>query len=281
MSHVIVYPTFRCGLGCPYCWWKVQPDGLSMLYAGGSLYKVERELPWRDMFTLLRSFGDRTVFEFTGGEPLKYEGIQSLLNNLPIWAMTSNTTNSIDGINLRKCFSWTASYHPHVSDKAKEKFMENIERIRAYGVHTAITMVATPQNVEHVVEKTKEFKKMGYAVNIHPYYDDPNFDWEKFPEAKKMLLENEFLRYGERFFHYGSIHGCNNCHGGLDYFVVAPDGRTYRCVTEMTYGGEAITKPSYEVYKCKRECLVPCDWHFGIREGYDEIYAVNAGKDKE
>jgi MoaA/NifB/PqqE/SkfB family radical SAM enzyme len=280
MKQIIVYPTFRCGLGCSYCMWKT--DGMSMTYANGKKYVVEKELPWRDMLALLATFkfGD-AMYEFTGGEPLRYEGIASLLNSLPIWAATSNTTNSIEGINFKKCFSWTASYHPHISSKAKEKFMENISRIKSYGVFTAITMVATPQNIANVLQETAKFKEQGFAVNIHPYYDDPNFDWNKYPEEKRLLQENEFLRYGERFFNYGSIHGCEECYGGKDYFCVAPDGNIFRCVTEMTHGADALVHPSDKLHKCSRECLIPCDWHYGIKKGHDEIYAVNAAVGKE
>ena len=106
------------------------------------------------MLGKLSLFGN-VAFEFTGGEPLKYKGIESLLNNLPAWSITSNTVNSIDGINFKKCLLWTASYHPHIPDKAKEAFMDNLKRIKAYGTLTAVTMVATPQNIETVLRDTK------------------------------------------------------------------------------------------------------------------------------
>ena len=270
------YPHYIAeGLWTHNCNWKT--DGMSMTYTGGTKYTVEKELHWKDMLAKLSMFGTMS-FEFTGGEPLKYDGIQSLLNALPFWSMTSNTLHSLEGINFKKCAGWTASYHPHVSDKAKDKFMSNIEFIKSFGIRTSVTMVATPQNLEKVLKDTQDFKKAGFGVNIHPYYDDCNFDWAKFPKEQEILMKNEFLRYADRFFNYGSVKGSPNCYAGKDYFVVAPDGFIYRCVTEMVFGGKALSNPSDSLYKCTRDCIVCCDWHYGIREGFNEIFAINADK---
>jgi organic radical activating enzyme len=250
---------------------------MDLTYTGGKTYKVEKEMNWKDMLNILKIFGPSS-FEFTGGEPLRYVGIESLLNSLPSWSITSNTVNSIDGINFKKCLLWTASYHPHISDKAKERFMSNLKRIQDYGVHTAVTMVATPDNMQTVLKDIEKFKELGHLTNIHPYYDDCNFDWSKYPKEQEVLMKNEFLRYGDRFFNYGSVHGCESCYAGKDYFVVAPDGYIFRCVTEMVFGAPSIETPSNTTHKCTRECIVCCDWHYGIRQGFSEIFAVNANK---
>ncbi len=266
MRHVLVYPTWRCSLHCPYCQYLLQEDGLSMKYGGsGRIYKVKKELNSNELLNLLNSF-KADVYEFTGGEPLRFNGIEQVLNNLPKWAITSNTLHSIETIDFSKCFFWTASFHPHISDIGIDKFVLNVQKIKQKGVPTAITLVAKPDTVQKVLMWSDRFYQKGFMVNIHAYYEDPTFSWEKYPVEWKRLRKSPFLKYNERFFSLSGVKGSEKCHGGKDYFVIGPDGKIFRCVTDMLFHGRVLDKISDNFYGCKQNCYPSCDWAHGIRE---------------
>ena len=272
MRHVLVYPTWRCHLNCPYCNYFLQEDGLSMKYGGsGRIYKVEKELNSDELLSLLKSF-NADLYEFTGGEPLRFNGIEQVLNNLPKWAITSNTLHSIEKIDFSNCLFWTASFHPHISDTGIDKFILNVKKIKRKGVTTAITLVAKPETVGKVLMWSDRFYQLdrfyqkGFGVNIHAYYEDPTFSWEKYPTEWNMLRKSSFLRYNERFFNLSGVKGSEKCCGGKDYFVIGPDGKVFRCVTDMLFHGKVLDKLSDDLYKCNQICYACCDWTHGIRE---------------
>ena len=272
MRHVIVYPTWRCGLKCPYCQYKLQDDGLSMKYGGsGRVYPVPKELMPDELLSKLLEFKDAT-YEFTGGEPFRYRELKTILNSLPGWAMTSNTLHSVDDLDFSRCFAWTASFHPHISGRAKDKFMFNIQSIREKVKTVAVTLVAYPRHVARSLMWADRFDRLGFAVNVHPYYEDPNFSWGEYPEEWALLKGSRFRRYQDRFFKFSGVEGSPKCYAGKDYFVVAPDGRVFPCATEMLFGGEPLKEVSESYRQCKRTCYVCCDWHYGIREGFWEIF---------
>lgn len=268
--RVIVFPTWRCGLNCPYCRYELQEDRRSTKYLGsGHLYKVDRELTSDELKQLLLGF-DGAEFSFSGGEPLRFEGIDSVLNSLPNWSITSNTLHFSNNLDLTRCRWWTASFHPHISDEAKDLFFLNLRKIKSKVSLVSVTLVASLTNLNQAFIWANRFETMGYGVNIHPYYDDPSFNWYEHEKELTLLKKNKFVCYGERLLTYSGIEGSIECHGGYDYITIAPDGKVFRCLTDMLFGRAPILRENIGkmgLYSCYNKCYFPCDWSFGMREG--------------
>ena len=267
MNNVIVIPTWRCGLSCPYCAYEQQDDCKSIKYLGADyLYKVEKELIPEEWVSLLQKY-EPALFDFSGGEPLRYEGIEKVLNSLSRWSITSNTllldldTSKID---FSKCAWWTASYHPHVANENLfDVFVKNIIRIKKNGVGVGVTLVAKPDTLSRVLSLCSKFAGLGFRVNIHPYYDDASFSWKKHPKEVEILKKSPFLRYDDRLFSYAGISGSGACRGGKSLFAIGPDGKIFKCLTNMLFGREPISEN--QTLLCNEKCYFPCDWYYGGR----------------
>jgi sulfatase maturation enzyme AslB (radical SAM superfamily) len=262
INNLVVIPTWKCGLSCPYCAYHQQEDSQSILYTD-KYYHVEKELTPDEWIKLLNSFAP-AVYDFSGGEPLRYSGIVNVLNSLPLWAITSNTLHFSKDIDLSRCRSWTASYHPHIPNEAKQLFLNNTDYIRSKGVPIGITLVATPKTLESVLAWADTFHSVGFQVNIHPYYDDKNFSWYNYPEEMKRLKISPYLRYDEKLFEYKGLSGSGYCRGGQHYFAIGPDGKVFRCLTDLLMGKTNIG--GLVNCNCNDTCYYPCDWSYGGRK---------------
>ncbi len=263
MNMVVVFPTWKCGLSCSYCAYEQQEDEKSIRYLGSNyLYKVKKELGPEEWIILLKKY-EPAFYDFSGGEPLRYKGIEKVLNSLPKWSITSNTLFFNDSIDLSRCAWWTASFHPHIGEAGVDKFLWNIRRIRNAQVGVGITMVAKPETLSKVLMWCNRFSSLGYRVNIHPYYDNADFDWNKYPKEKAILMKSKFLRYDDRLFSFKGISGNGYCNGGKTYFVIGPDGKEFSCLTSMLFNIEdkIKSKPA-----CDQNCFFPCDWYYGKRK---------------
>jgi hypothetical protein len=261
-NAVVVYPTWRCGLSCPYCAYEQQSDKQSIHWKGSDrFYKVVKELTSDEWITLLARYRP-AFYDFSGGEPLLYKGIEKVLNSLDIWSITSNTLFFNNDIDLSKCAWWTASFHPHAGEEVKDKFIRNIIAIKKRGVNVGITLVARPETVGSVIMWCNRFTSLGFKAHIHPYYDDPKFDWDRYPKEKEKLLKSPYLVYGENLFKFEGKNGDGFCKGGKNYFAIGPDGKVFSCLTSMLFDIEdKIGKD-----KCNQKCMFPCDWKWGGRK---------------
>jgi pyruvate-formate lyase-activating enzyme len=268
MNTVVVIPTWKCGLECPYCEYHQQPDNKSIIYTDVP-YHVDKELSPEEWIKLLASFAPAT-YTFSGGEPLRYDGIVQVLNSLSSWSITSNTLHFTKDIDLSKCTTWTASFHPHITGTARKTFFENIKYIKDQHVPIGVTIVAQLGTVDAVLGYADEIHKLGYNVHLHPYYDNKNFSWHEHPVEAQKLLASPYLMYGENLFEYKGLEGDGICKGGRHYFAIGPDGKVFRCLTDLLLG-RYETKIMVDVpdrcdMTCNDKCMFPCDWYFGQRK---------------
>jgi organic radical activating enzyme len=264
VNNVVVIPTFRCGLNCPYCEYHQQPDNKSVVYIDQP-YHVDKELDPSEWIWLLNIFAP-AVYDFTGGEPLRYEGIAKVLNSLPRWAITSNTIHFTKDIDLSRCASWTASFHPHISAESQALFFKNIHYIKEQKVQIGVTLVATPDTIKQVLDWADIIHKDGFPVHIHPYYDDRQFSWYKYPEAAELLKKSPYLVYDEKLFEFKGIEGNDFCRGGNHYIAIGPDGKIFRCLTDLLHGRHSLRCFPDHDSQCKDKCFYPCDWKYGGRK---------------
>jgi len=263
INSIVVIPTWRCELGCPYCKYKQQLDGKSIEYLS-NLYQVEKELTPDEWIKLLNSYSP-AVFDFTGGEPLLYPGIVQVLNSLPLWTITSNTLYLPPGIDYSRCKSWTASFHPHISTELRGKFLENTYKISSQSIPLNINLVLTPKTFDSVLSWADSFNSStNVTVNVLPYYDDKDFSWYKYPGLVERMNRNPHVRYEEKLFEYKGLEGNGYCKGGQHYFVLGPDGKAFRCLTDLHTGKQPISGLVNST--CNDRCMFPCDWGYGGRK---------------
>jgi len=268
MKKIIFIPTWRCNLQCGYCDYSVDEHKDSyMLHAFGMLIPIEKELTWQEWSQALKKF-DPFILEMTGGEPTLYKGLPELLGSLPIdskWAITSNTllTDNINKLPTYNCQDWTASYHFHSDDI----FLKNIDTIKNHGVPLRITIVLTPDNIDTVKQKVKEFTFEGHGVNIHPILKQ-GFSWadhnEIWQEASSMAEKNAYINFIDDISSEWKPEKHDICQAGMeDYFVLMPDGTVLRCYSEiLQYSATTSIKdfvPAEQPEKCYIDCMFPCD----------------------
>lgn len=251
MKHLIIIPTWKCGLNCPYCAYTVQPDNLSVHYKGSNkIDKVEKELNYLEWLDILNQYPEAYI-EFTGGEPLRYFDFKELVKNLHrVWAVTSNTLHYTDDIDLSHCYSWTGSLHLDASEEAKELFFENMRKIQKRTNVAQVTLVATIENFSKTFMWADRVHNMGFNVHVHPYYDDPNFNWSDHPKELAFLKKNKYVPYSDRLLKFGGLSCVNGCKAGETFAFYNPEGKKFRCFTEL-------------LFKDTKECIFPCDWVYG------------------
>jgi len=262
LNYVVVIPTWKCGLRCPYCAYHQQPDGKSILYTD-NLYAVEKELTPDEWIELLNSHAP-ALFDFSGGEPLLYSGIVQVLNSLPLWSITSNTLHFSRDIDLTRCRGWTASFHPHIKTDQKDLFLKNVHYIQKQGVPLSVTLVITPKTFDSVLSWGDTFHSANIPVNIHPYYDDKDFSWYNYPELVERLKRSPYVRYEEKLFEYRGFSGNGYCRGGHHYFAIGPDGKVFRCLSDLSMGRKPIEGLINS--NCTDLCYFPCDFGYGGRD---------------
>lgn len=268
MIHVISFMTWRCGLGCPYCGYYLQPDGLSVKYRPApDVVKVEREISPVEWVALLKSLAPAS-YDFCGGEPTKYMGLETVLESLPAWSITSNTILPIDRLKrfpLSTCVSWTASCHYNASEETQMHFQDNIRLLKGLGINLSVTLVALPDTVDKVIQLCEYFGSEGIHAQIHPYYDEPTFSWNNHPVQWERLKRSEFVCYDDQLKSFKGIQGENKtCLGGSKYICISPDGKLYRCLWHILSGQKPIEQPSKFLYYCSLNCYLPCDFVYGL-----------------
>jgi sulfatase maturation enzyme AslB (radical SAM superfamily) len=273
MIHVISFMTWRCGLNCPYCGYYLQLDGLSVKYRPApDIVKVEREITPDKWIALLKSLAPAS-YDFCGGEPTRYEGLETILATLPDWAITSNTTLDPERLKkfpLKSCTSWTASFHYNAPAVIQELFRKNVAYLKDVGVNTSVTLVALPDTVDRVIKFCEEFRDMGIHAQVHPYYDEPTFTWNNYPKEWEVLRQSKFVCYDEVLKSWIGIRGENKtCRGGSKYICIGPDGKLYRCLWHMLSGQQPIEQPSKFLHYCSLNCYLPCDFVYGLHRSYE------------
>ncbi len=268
VKHVISFMTWQCGLDCPYCGYQLQPDGLSVKYRPApDVVKVEREISPDEWIVLLKSLAPAS-YDFCGGEPTKYEGLETILRSLPAWAITSNTTLDLERLKnfpLESCVSWTASCHYLASQDKVQQFNENIGYLKSRGVNLSITLVALPTTVDKVIGLCKTYTNLGIHAQVHPFYDLPSFTWNDYPKQWQKLTQSHFVCYDEVLKSWTGIQGKNKtCRGGSKYICISPDGKLYRCLWHMLSGEAPIAKQSPFLHYCDLNCYLPCDFVYGL-----------------
>lgn len=195
---VVVNPTWRCQLRCPYCWM----HGLG--------FKPGQERSVREWLWFLSQLELPLSVDFSGGEPLLYEGILRLIEGLVArdigWAMTSNLVSShmVDELvaaRLPNCMGINVSAHAG----GPADLYARAGRLAVAGYRIAVNVVDHPG--AGVVPE-------GVAVSVIPY---------------QAWTEGEAVDGIRR-----------QCNAGEHHLVMSPEGHVYRCAVEMQLRAEPL-----------------------------------------
>lgn len=217
---VVVNPTWRCQLRCAYCW----VHGLGI--------KPGQEMPARVWLWFLRQLPGPVTVDFSGGEPLLYDGLFQIIEGLIGagygWAMTSNLVDT-------------------------EKVNALVEK--RYGNCMGVHVSAHKGGPADLYERAARLARAGYPVVLN-VVDHPAA--REVPEGMRVdVIPYQPSTEGE------AVDGiARKCNAGQEHIVMAPDGRVYRCAVEMQVGAEAlghITTPWETMAPVEpHECRVGC-----------------------
>lgn len=270
---LVWFPTWRCNnyadkSRCPYCPYNFDHEEGRLTYQG-ELSGKEGRIPPEVIKDLCRNnfayLGGK--IEISGGEPLAYKGLSEALDSRIRWAITSNTSirggvkELIESGAMKRCFSWTASYHP--LSRRVSAFADNIEDIKRQGVNVAITVVVSEETLP-TLERTKRFVDSLPANGV-------NYHMETHKDVPDSLATEAIKILGEVPFIAGKPKQGTLCHKGSRLCALAPDGSIYECVTHCYTGKKKVGKVKIgtDLEKvlekgkdewCDDECFACCDW---------------------
>ena len=78
MKSIVIYPSYKCNLSCPYCWVR------------NGDFEENGHIPLERWGNALRDLPKDCVVDIVGGEPTLLRGLYEFCSSLPHWAITTN-----------------------------------------------------------------------------------------------------------------------------------------------------------------------------------------------
>jgi hypothetical protein len=265
------------GKKCPYCPYSLNKQTNRLIYNNQETSSDERA----EASDLIGFFCENYEemgrhLEVSGGEALMRKDIAFILAAIQHgWAMTSNTLHdsAIEAIistgAIRRCTSWTASWHPCSGQEVK--YARNIKALAASGHQARATVVISKQTIENLASTVEFLRSLPLGgINWH-------LDTHGDPLAVPMLkaCADSILGDGAAYLAGPAPRGrlCNR-HDKL--MAVSPDGTLYQCVTFAYQNKFPITRVSAKtslaklplrIEWCDEECFACCDHIKHEKEG--------------
>ena len=268
---LVWFPTWKCNnynpeSRCPYCpyGWDEETDSLKYL---GKVSCREGSIKPETVKAFFENNMETIggTVEITGGEPLMYKDLSTVLDSNIGWAITSNTTivpaivKLIDSGALKRCFSWTASYHPF-SEREKE-FSAAIFLLADHNINTHVTVVVSEETLPILREITSFLGTLpisGISWHLDAHKDISN----GLREAAEKIIGRVNWIAGEPKVNM-------NCLKNSNLLALSPGGELFNCVSHCYSDKDPITvidgsynlselKPIIE--NCPDECFACCDW---------------------
>jgi organic radical activating enzyme len=259
MMMVLFYPTMRCQLKCEYCHFKTEARQIPYVWTGyGTDHVIERELTAKEALTFFSQFQPYHI-EFSGGEPLLWPEFREFVERIPMgsqWAITSNTLEPVEDIDLTKCIGWTASYHV-----SAERFKKNLLTLQPkVGMAVSFVVRCDMEDIEKNIAIADQYVKLGFRPNFLREVN-PGVSWEGTEEWERVKGLGKLgwnVPEDDIPDHWGFDSGFK-CRGGKSYMAVMPGGDIFRCYSDAMDGkpigkiGESFT-PSPVLHECNRPC---------------------------
>lgn len=258
------------GSKCPYCPYSLNRETNRLIYNNVEAGSDDRA----DADVLVGFFNENFSvmgghLEISGGEALMRRDIHDILSRINHrWAMTSNTLaeSVIDAIieagALKRCVSWSASWHPHSG--AEKRYARNIEALAGNGLLPRATVVIAGSTVGSIRE-TKRFLDALPIAGINWHLD-----------THGDMNETEFLKgAAESALGSGVVLLAGPPKRGImcdrhdKLMALGPGGTLYQCVTFAYQNKFPVCKVARDTRLdslprrlewCDDECFACCDW---------------------
>ncbi len=269
--------TYRCTYKCSYC-----PFCNITKYS--DIYPKETEKTPEEWLEILEKLPPMS-FLLIGGEPLLYEGIDKIINNLPkkhsIIGLITNASLPIDVYKkLNKNICVTISYHREFT--TEDEFIEKVLKLKEFLWINSVNIVATPENFPFLKELHKKLNPKGITIRVeHLVKSGFSYTEEQLKEINKYLVDDRNQNKKTNF--YESY--CNkNCSAGKNYINIMPNADVYSCVGGLEYVNAEHRKKyiknsnldrfkmgnladeKFEFKKenqiCNLPCVYVCDWDY-------------------
>lgn len=208
-DRIIANLTWKCNLGCPYCW-----VALSLKKEGIAPGQDAAWLQWSRAFQKMPP----SVIDFAGGEPLLFPMVHALIASLPQrhkWAITTNLTlkapleRLIASADPKRCQAFNCSYQ-RCSGMSQPEFLSHLQLVRSAGFPASVSVVVSDWTRATALADYEFFALHGFPVNLI-LFEDP-----------RAITEGQ-----HRF----------RCLAGSRGYTVNNNGDAYRCPTWLRYPG--------------------------------------------
>lgn len=271
--NILLMPTLRCDYSCPYCIIKTK-----MKF--DEVYPKHIEQEGMNWVRALRKIPPARI-DISGGEPLIYNGLIPLINNMPkkhwIGSITTNLSSSVDILKevRNKDFPIFASFHPYEADT--DDFKASLLRIKNYGFSISVNVVAYPKVLDLLPEFKKQFEEeVGIDMNIC-VYEDAVLKVHKYNSRQTEIIQTYIgNNLGSRY-KFDNFN-LKNCVAGSKCFLIAPNGDVYTChagfyLQEQEFHLGNLFDGSFNPLKssrtCSLPCICPCDVYMAMPRTYE------------
>ena len=267
---LVWFPTWKCNNyknnSCPYCpyGWNAEADSLTFKGEISSKEGYIKPEIIKEFFKTNYQEMEGKI-EITGGEPLMYKPLAEVLDSHIKWAITSNTSivsaveKLINSGAIRRCFSWTASYH-FFAHKDRE-FTQIISMLALNHIDVRVTVVVSEETLPHLKD-IKSFLECLPIKGINWHMETHKGVPEEFrADAEKIIGPVDWVA--------GEIKVNSMCLKRSKLLALSPGGILYECVTHCYTNKDPICTitPDYELKEltpvmelCKDECFACSDW---------------------
>lgn len=278
MTKVVWFPAWACqnytygksyGERCPYCPYSLDRESNRLIY-NDQVTSSDERARFEDLIAFFKTNDEAMAgrLEISGGEPLMRQDLPEILNLIEHrWAITSNTLmgTAIDRIvqnhSLRRCFSWTASWHP--LSGMESSYARNISALASNGVVPRATVVLSDKTIPGLRDTLDFLRSLPISgVNWHLDSHDASQDVEAVRAQAQEILQ------GEPTMLAGEPKVGVTCNKNSKLLAVGPDGTLYHCVSYAYSNKNPITKVSGSVKIdelpplvewCDDQCFACCD----------------------
>lgn len=265
------------GAACPYC-----PYG----FRNGRLVFENQETASNDLASrddLLAFFRGNADYlghfiEISGGEPLLCPYLDQVIGDdgLPgwWWAVTTNTLHTKmirrlgDAGAIARCYTWTASYHPHSGND--ELYAANIRLLSELGAwNLRATLVVSAHTIDRVEAALDYLREL--PLNGVQFHVDSHGDLSKNPELRQRVeaIAPDIWQFA------GHVPQGLVCDRNHHLMAVGADGTLYECVTKAYRNLDPICKVDGSVLLadlprrvdyCDVPCFAICDHVKHVKE---------------
>ena len=220
--------TYRCTYQCSYC-----PFCNITKYC--DIYPKESEKTPEQWLEILEKLPPMS-FLIIGGEPMLYNGIDIIINNMPkkhsIIGLITNASLPVETYKkLNKDICVTISYHREFVKE--DEFIEKVLKLKEFLWINSVNIVATPENIPFLKQLHQKLTPKGITIRVeHLVQSGFSYTKEQLDEINKYLVDDRNQDKKKNFY---EAYINKTCSAGKNFINIMPNADVYSCVGGMEY----------------------------------------------